>query len=278
MSDLYRFKIGDFQCLAVNDGDFVGNADMLFANAPQEELLQVLQQYDLKPDHLPSTWTCLLIKTPTNVVLVDTGIGAGGEYGGQLLPILHEEGFQPQDIDTVILTHAHGDHIGGCVDGAGNVAFPEATYYMWQDEWDFWTTEATLKKAPEWAASIARQKLPPLAKQLKTIDKETEIVPGIRAIAAPGHTAGHMAVEVVSGGEYLLDMVDVALHPIQIEYPEWYAQLDQFPEQTVATRQDIYQRAVEKNALVLAFHFPPFPSLGHITKQDGRWKWQPLQR
>ena len=82
MSDLYRFTIGDFQCLAVNDGDFVGNANMLFANAPKEELLQVLQIYDLKPDHLPSTWTCLLIKTPTNVVLVDTGIGAGGEYGG----------------------------------------------------------------------------------------------------------------------------------------------------------------------------------------------------
>lgn len=277
MSDSYHFKIGDFQCLAVNDGDFVGNADMLFANAPKEELLQVLQLYGLKPDHLPSTWTCLLVKTPTNVVLVDTGIGAGGEYGGQLLPILHEEGIQPQDIDTVILTHAHPDHIGGCVDGAGNVTFPEAKYYMWQDEWDFWTAETNLKKVPEWAANIARHRLPPLAEQLKTINNETEIVPGIRAIAAPGHTAGHMAVEVVSRGEHLLDMVDAALHPIQIEYPEWYAQLDQFPEQTVATRQAIYQRAAEKNALVLAFHFPPFPSLGHITRQNGGWKWESLQ-
>lgn len=278
MSHSYRFKIGDFQCLAVNDGDFVGNADMLFANAPQEELLEVLQLYGLKPDHLPSTWTCLLVKTPTNVVLVDTGIGAGGEYGGQLLSILHEEGIQSQDIDTVILTHAHPDHIGGCVDGGGNVTFPEAKYYMWQDEWDFWTNETNLKKVPDWAANIARQKLPPLAEQLKTVNNESEIVPGIRAIAAPGHTAGHMAVEVVSGGEYLVDIVDAALHPIQIEYPEWYAQLDQIPEQTVATRQTIYQRAAEKNALVLAFHFPPFPSLGHIISQDGRWKWQPAQR
>ena len=278
MGDSYRLKIGDFQCLVVNDGGFVGNAHMLFANAPEDELLQVLQRYGHEPDHLPSTWTCLLIKTPNNVVLVDTGFGTGSEYGGQLLPLLREEGFQPQDIDTVILTHGHADHIGGCVDGTGNVTFSEATYYMWRDEWDFWTTETTLRESSEWAASIARQKLPPLAGQLQTLDKETEIVPGIRVIAAPGHTTGHIAVEVASRGEYLLDMVDVALHPIQIEYPEWYSQLDQIPEQTVATRQAIYSRAAEQNALVLAFHFSPFPSLGHITKQDRRWKWQPLQR
>ncbi len=274
MGDSYRFKIGDFQCTAVNDGDFVGNADMLFVNAPDDELLQVLQQYGLKPDYLPSTLTCLLVRTPTNVLLVDTGFGTGGKYGGHLLPTLRAEGLHPEDVDTVILTHAHVDHIGGCVDEEGNVTFPKATYYMWQDEWDFWTTEASLKKVPEWAANIARQKLSPLAKQLKTIDKEMEIIPGIRAIAAPGHTIGHMAVEVVSEGERLLHIVDTALHPIHIEHPEWYARLDQFPEQTVATRQAVYQRALDKNALVLAFHFPPFPSLGYVIRHNGGWKWQ----
>lgn len=278
MGDNYHFKIGEFQCLAINDGNVIGNAEMLFANAPEDELLQTLQQNGYKPDHLPSTWTCLLIKTSSNVLLIDTGLGAGGKYGGQLLPILEAEGFHPRDIDTVILTHAHPDHIGGCVDGAGNMTFPEATYYIWQDEWDFWTTEENLQNVPEWAANFARQKLPPLADQLKTIDKETEIIPGIRAISAPGHTVGHMAIEIVSSDEYLLDIVDAALHPIHIEHPEWYSQLDQIPEQTVTTRQTIYQRAVEKNAIVLAYHFSPFPSLGHIVKQGERWKWQPLQK
>lgn len=275
MDDSYRFNIGDFQCLAVNDGDFIGNADLLFVNAPEKELLQVLKRYNLKQDHLPSTWTCLLIKTPTNVVLVDTGFGSGGNYGGRLLPILHAEGFKPEDIDTVILTHAHADHIGGCVDSAGNVVFPQATFYMWYEEWDYWTIETNLKKAPEWAANVARQKLPPLLDHLEKIDSETDIVPGIRAIAAPGHTAGHIAVEVESGGDYLLNLADVALHPIQIEYPEWYARLDQYPKQTVTARHTIYQRAAETNAMVLAFHFPPFPSLGRISKQKSRWKWQP---
>lgn len=285
MENHYRFNIGDFQCLAINDGDFVGNArhssthqnwnaGTLFVNAPEGDLHQVLQDYGLKPDHLPSTWTCLLVKTPTNVVLVDTGFGAGAKYGGRLLPELLAEDFRPQDIDTVILTHAHADHIGGVVDAAGEVTFPEAKYYMWQDEWDFWTSETHLKEVSEWAANFARQKLPPLAHQLEKLDANTEIVPGIRAIAAPGHTAGHMAVEVESRGEYLLNIADLALHPIHLEYPEWYARLDHFPEQAVATRQAIYQQAAKRNALVLAFHFPPFPSLGHIVEKGDGWTWQ----
>lgn len=276
MSETYRFNIGDFQCLALNDGDIVANAAMLFANAPAEELLQVLHHHGLNPDHLPSTLTCLLIKTPTHVVLVDTGFGPAGQNGGQLLPRLRAEGVQPEAIDTVILTHAHPDHIGGGVDDAGQPTFPEATYYMGQTEWDFWSSETNLAKVPAWAANLARQKLLPLRSKLKVIAPEQEVVPGIRGVAAPGHTAGHMAVEIESRGEYLLHMVDAAAHPIQIEYPEWYARFDQLPEQTVATRQALYQRAVEKNALVLAFHFPPFPSLGHITRQEGRWKWQPI--
>lgn len=271
MSDSYRFNIGDFQCWAINDGNIAGNSAMLFANAPEDELLQLLRRYDLQPDHLPSTLTCLLIKTPTNVVLVDTGFGLGQAQGGQLLPTLRAEGFQPEDIDTVILTHAHPDHVGGGVDDAGQITFPQATYYLGRVEWDFWTGE----HAPKWAAGLVRGKLRPLASQLKLIDAGAEIVPGIRVLAAPGHTIGHLAVEVESEGEFLLDMVDTTTHPIQIEYPEWYGRIDQLPEQTVATRQALYQRAAKKNALVLAFHFPPFPSLGRLAKSGERWQWQP---
>ena len=276
MGNSYQFDIGNTRCVAINDGDYVGNADMLFANAPEEELLPALSKYGLNRDHLPSTWTCLLVKTASNLALVDTGVGAGGEYGGQLLPMLRARGYQPEDIDTVILTHAHPDHIGGCVDSVGNATFSEATYYMWRDEWEFWTDEESLKRVPDWAAEFARQKLPAIAHQLETINDEIEIVPGIRALPAPGHTIGHMAVEIASNGEFLLNIADTALHPLQVEYPEWYARLDQFPDQTEISRRAIYARAAARNALVLGFHFHPFPSLGRITGLESNWKWQPL--
>lgn len=278
MGHSFRIEIGNIQCWAINDGDFAGSADMLFVNAPEDELSEALRRYELKSDHLPSTLTCMLVKTPANLVLVDTGFGAGRGLGGQVLPALLAEGFSPRDIDTVVLTHGHGDHIGGCLDEHGNISFSEASYYMWKDEWDFWTTESTLAMVPEWAASTARQQLPPISQRLRTIDRETQIVPGIRAIAAPGHTVGHMAVEIESQGERLLAMIDAALHPIQVEYPEWYSQLDQNPEQTIATRHTIYQRAAENESLALAFHFPPFPSLGHITRLNDRWKWSPIEK
>lgn len=276
MNNTYRFTVGAFQCLAINDGTVTGNADLLFANAPQDKLQRVHRQYGLNPAVLPSTWTCLLIETPTNRVLIDTGLGAGGEHGGQLLPGLQSAGVGPEDIDTVVLTHAHADHIGGCVDSDGNLVFPQATFYMSHAEWQFWTSDATLAQAPDWAAAVARQKLPPLAARLTTIDSEADIVPGIRAIPAPGHTPGHIAVEITSRGSSLLNLADVALHPLHIEFPEWVARVDMAPEQTVRTRQTLFQRAADRETAVLAFHFHPFPSLGHIVKQTAGWQWRPV--
>ena len=272
----FHFQIGEFHCLAVNDGGYAGNSEMLFNNAPPEELEQKLLLYEEKPDHIPSTWTCLLVKTDHHVVLIDTGLGSGQAYGGNLLPALEKEGISANDIDTVILTHGHPDHIGGSVTENGEITFPKATYYMWQEEWAFWTSETARQKASSWSANFAQQKLTPLTPVMNTIKEEMEIVPGIQVLAAPGHTVGHSAVHITSDGEQLLFLADVALHPIHLEHPNWYGEVDQDPEQTVATRQKMFRWAAANKSLVLAFHFLPFPSLGTIINHGDVWQWKTI--
>ncbi len=288
--DSFHFKIGDFECVAISDGTysyappkFPPPAKFLFINAPKERVEQVLRQHNLQPEQWKewkSPYICMIINTGKHLVLVDTGADGIDPNTGKLLQNLQTEGIKPQDIDTVILTHGHPDHIGGNTDGEGKPAFPGARYVMWKDEWDFWTSgQAELKldkHVKEDILKYARRDLPPIRDQLDLVDNEKEIVPGIYAITAPGHTHGHMALSISSKGEQLLCISDAVLHPIHLEYPEWYAAVDFSPEQVVTTRRKLLERAENEKALTFAFHLP-FPGLGYVIRNRDAWQWQPIE-
>ena len=289
-TEIYRFKIGDLECMAVSDGSltyappmFPPPAAFLFSNAPAEVLGRVLGEHDLQPEQLTewtSPYTCLLIEAPNHLVLVDTGAGGLAPSTGKLIDNLKAAGIAPHDIDVVILTHAHPDHTGGNIDAEGNLTFPNARYVMWKGEWDFWTSDQAAHKLGEHGkmlVAFAQRSLPPIRDQLDLVDRETEILPGIRAVAAPGHTPGHMAVAVSSGEQQLLCISDTVLHPIHLERPEWYAVVDFAPQQVVPTRRSLLNEAATGKALVLAFHFP-FPALGHVVPKGSGWQWQPIHR
>jgi len=290
-SEVYHFKLGDFKCMAVSDGNhtyapptFPPPATFLFVNAPGERLEQVLLQHNLQPEawlEWTSPYICLLVNTGNQLVLVDTGADGLGPDTGRLLQNLKSGGISPEDIDTVILTHGHPDHIGGNIDAEGRLAFPKARYVMWQDEWQFWMSEQAEQayegETREVLMASARKNLPPVQSQLDLVEYETEIVPGIKAVAAPGHTPGQMALFITSQDEQLLCLSDVVLHPIHMEQPQWCAAVDLNARQVLATRRKLLGRAVAEKALVLAFHLP-FPGLGHVVEEGNAWQWQPVDK
>jgi glyoxylase-like metal-dependent hydrolase (beta-lactamase superfamily II) len=283
----YRFKVGAFECIVVSDGTFAypHPAQIFFANAPQERLEQVLREHSLDPEQWEeyvSPYPSLVIDTGQHRVLVDTGADGMAPTTGKLIPNLQAEGIAPEDIDTVILTHGHPDHIGGNLDSEGKPAFPNARYVVWKEEWEFWNSEPDLaqmkvdEQMKQLLLTFARNNLPPIQGQLDLVDQETEIVPGIRTIPAAGHTPGHMAVAISSGDEQLLLIADAALHPIHLEQPDWYSVFDLAPEQVLVSKRRLVERATAEKALVQAFHFP-FPGLGHVIPKGEAWQWQPIE-
>ncbi|MBA2277425.1 MAG: MBL fold metallo-hydrolase, partial [Chloroflexia bacterium] len=232
------------------------------------------------PGEITTPYICLFVDTGRNRVLVDTGAGPLAPTTGRLPAHFRDAGIDLTTIDTVVLTHGHIDHIGGNTDADGSPAFPGARFVMWRAEWDFWTAEPSPSATPadEHITNLrtwAQRFLPPIQPQVELIDRETEIVPGIAAVAAPGHTPGNMVVAVTSGGELLLNLSDTALDPIHLSHPEWQPAFDQDRTQAAATRRRLFDWAANDRALVLNFHFP-FPGLGHVSTARPGWRWEPI--
>jgi glyoxylase-like metal-dependent hydrolase (beta-lactamase superfamily II) len=277
VSDTYRFNLGAFECICLNDGSYTYPPQNFFVNAPKQELEEVLCEHNLPTDHITTPYTCMYINTGEHHVMVDMGAGSLAPTTGKLLGSMKAAGIDPLAIDTVIFTHAHPDHIGGNLDAEGHPICANAQYFIWKEEWDFWQNGSPLPQAPELFFTLARTKLEPVRDRLTLLDREAEIVPGIRAVAAPGHTPSHMALAVSSDGKQLLHVSDLVLYPLHLERPDWIPVYDILPDKAAASKRRIFDQAAEQKAFVFAHHFPPFPNVGHVVKSGDRWQWQPIE-
>lgn len=281
-SQTYHFKVGDFNCIAINDGYLpVEGAEAVatfFVGAAPDELARAFEQHKLQLDHIDIPCICLLIDTGTHKVLIDNGSGPYFNANlGKLLAGLEAEDITPEQIDVIILSHGHWDHIGGCMNQDGSAIFPNARYVMARSEWQHWAKEVDPASYDGGASTIqfVQANLLSIEKQLDLIEPDVEVLPGITVLAAPGHTRHHVAIAATSGDAQLICLMDSTDSPIHVENPDWYLSWDELPAAVPQTRKKLLQRAVDQNAIIHGFHFP-FPGVGHIRQAGSGWRFEPL--
>ncbi|MCP4725356.1 MAG: MBL fold metallo-hydrolase, partial [bacterium] len=255
----HKINIGDFECTIINDGDmFNGNADNILNGASPDQLNEMLKKYDLDPERIPYSNSCLVVKTDDHLILIDAGIGMDiaerneGKSTGLLIPALTEQGYDLKDFDMVLISHWHYDHIGGLSDDSGKPYFPNAKHYFMKCDWDRGMSQS---KGYE-------DKLKSVKDLVSFLEGDSELVPGITIISAPGHTEGHFFVKIHSKNEELLYISDLIIHPVNVECPEFVLSHAFNKGQAIATRTKTYRDAAENNTLLLSFHVI-FPGLGY---------------
>lgn len=276
----YRVMLGDFEVTALSDGTVQLPVDKLLTNSSPEKIAKGLSKFHQKSP-LDTSVNGYLINTGTKLVLIDTG--AAGLFGptlGKLASNLKASGYQPEQVDEIYITHMHPDHVGGLVDG-DKLVFPNAVVRADKHDADFWLSQANLDKAPTESKGFfqgAMASLNPYVKadKFKAFEGNTDLVPGIKAIASHGHTAGHSIYLVESKGQKLMlwgDLMHVAA--VQFDHPEVTIQFDSDSKSAAAERKKAYADAAKQGYMVGASHLS-FPGLGYVRNEGKAYAWTPL--
>ncbi len=271
-----RVSVGSVEITRVTDGMMPAHPSFLFSGIPPD-LYRAALGDELRDDGtLPITRGSFLVRSSGKTVLVDTGIGnkARDLPGGELLNNLAKISVRPEEIDTVVNTHLHFDHVGwNCIERGGTYVptFPRAEYWIARKEWDFWTEETTLREeGPHLRTDVLPLKDSP---QLRLVDGEAAITPELSLLPTPGHTPGHCSIAVASAGERAIILGDVAHHPLHL-IRIWVCAIDELPRVSRRTKRLLAEQLIEEQLLVCAGHFTP-GSFGRLVWAEGRraWRW-----
>jgi glyoxylase-like metal-dependent hydrolase (beta-lactamase superfamily II) len=269
----YRYPVGEIEIVVVSDGERTAPVPEGFVlNATMDEVHAAYRAHGIPEGHGNTPFNPTVIRTAGRTVLVDTGCGADeaeepGATAGFLMQNLAAIGIGPDDVDVVIISHFHGDHVSGLVAPDGSPAFPRAEITVPANEWSFWMDDEERERATpgrmQRLFAHNRGVFDPIADRVRTHDWDEEVVPGVTAVATPGHSIGHTSYLVSSQGESLFLIQDVSNHPaLSLEHPGWHLAFDQDAVAAEATRRTTLEWLARERLPVQGFHFP-FP--GHAT-------------
>lgn len=260
--DHYRFPLGEFEVTALKAGSrAMDNPREIYGlNVPAEEFAEVSAEAFIPADKAQNTFTPSVVNTGTQLVLFDTGLSAEGT-----LAALTAAGYTADQVDVVVITHMHGDHISGLMSGDA-LTYPNASYFTGAVENDFWAGAGN-----EGYDKIIR----PIADRFTYLKGGDTVAPGITAMEAFGHSPGHMTYHIESAGKRLLLTADLANHPVwSLAHPEWEVRFDMDKAKAAEARKSVLTMLAEERVPLLAYHFS-FPPVGFVEARGEGFHFVP---
>jgi len=275
----YRMMLGDIEVTALSDGTVDLPVDKLLA-APAAKTQAALAKAHLKTP-LETSVNAFLVNTGSRLVLIDAGAGAlFGPTLGKLLENLQAAGYNADQVDDIVITHLHPDHVGGLAP-QGTPAFPNATVHADKADSDFWLSKANQDAAPAEAKGFFQGAMASLnpyvaAGRYKAFTADTEITPGVKSSAAHGHTPGHTVYVVESQGQKLVLIGDlIHVGSVQLDNPDITIGFDSDQKRALAARRSVFAKAAKEGAVIGAAHLQ-FPGLGRLVAQGKGYRWVPV--
>ncbi len=275
---VYRFKLGDFEITNILDGYVVRpGPHPIFGQDQKETSVQdFARKHHLPTTQLENPYTVTLVNTGSHLVLFDTGNGEARRDAtkGLLRMRLKDAGFSPEQVDVVVITHGHPDHIGGLWE-SGVPAFPNARYVFGESEFDHWkrgdnVPDRRKKNREQFVRSVV-----PLAEKATFVKPGQDVVPGIQSIEAFGHSPGMLAYRIESGGRNLLLWADLTNHYVMsLMKPDWHVLFDHDKAQAAAARRRILALVADEAIPAIGYHMP-FPAVGFVERSGESFRWVP---
>jgi glyoxylase-like metal-dependent hydrolase (beta-lactamase superfamily II) len=283
---IYRFKFGDFEIANIMDSKVVrdGLHPAFGGERPGGEAEALCRANRIDPKRYEHPFIPTVVNTGKQLILFDTGNGAlrreheqlrNRAVDGHLMERLGQAGYKADEVDLVVITHGHPDHIGGLTEG-GKPVFSKARYVFGAAEFDFWKRGETVREARKFNRELFMQIAVPLADRATFVKPGDEIAPGVRAVDAAGHSPGLLAYHVESQGKRLLIWADTCIHyVVAIQRPDWHVDVDDIKDKAVETRKRILDMVATDGLIVAGFHMP-FPGLGMVEKSAAGFRWVPV--